>query len=132
MPAPAKLKKRKDFVKVSRQGVSLATQSIVMQAIASSESSAPRIGYTTTKRIGNAVVRNRCRRRLRAVAATFFEQYAQPNTTYVLIGRFNTSTIDFATLCKDFSYGIKKLNKLLYGESKDAKQDSESSVSTTN
>ncbi len=128
MPTPAKLKKRKDFLRAYKNGISLATKSIVIQAVRDYNNFEPRIGYTSTKRLGGAVVRNKCRRRLKAVAAIFFAQYALPNTNYVLVGRHNTATIDFDTLCKDFIYGIKKANKLLYGEPTNDKQNNKPAI----
>jgi ribonuclease P protein component len=132
MPAPEKLKKRKDFIKASKIGISIPTQSIIIQAAENMENTRARIGYTTTKKLGKAVIRNRCRRRLRAVAAIFFEKYAEKGTDYVLIGRYNTADICFETLCKDFIYGIKKANKTLYGVNGDDKQDNKLSVSIDN
>lgn len=119
MPSFLKLKKRADFVRLTKSGVSLPTSSIVIQAAKRIDNtdSFSRIGFTTTKKLGKAVVRNRCRRRLRAVAAKFFQKLALPNTDYVLIARYNTAEVDFKTLCGDFSYGLKKINQKLTPDS---------------
>lgn len=115
MPAFSKLKKRKDFVKLTKSGFSLPTSSIVFQAAfrSHSEVSDARIGFTTTKKLGKAVIRNKCRRRLRSVAAMFFDKLALPNADYVAIARYNTAEVDFETLCRDFKYGINKINQKL-------------------
>ena len=115
MPAFSKLKKRKDFIRLTKSGVSLPTSSIVFQAALRIESldSNPRIGFTTTKKLGKAVVRNKCRRRLRAATANIFNKLALPNTDYVAIARYNTAQVDFETLCRDFKYGINKINQKL-------------------
>ena len=75
-----------------------------------------RVGFTATKKIGKAVVRNRCRRRLRAAAALCFGKLALPNADYVLIARYSTAGVDFKELCRDLQYGVKKLNRQLNGE----------------
>ena len=83
------------------------------------ENNHPQIGFTTTKKLGSAVTRNRARRRMRALARAHLDKFL-PQTDYVLIGRFNTAKADFANLEKDFLWGLKKLNKLLT-EKKDEK-----------
>ncbi len=131
MPVFFKLKKRKDFVRTAKSGISIPTHSIVIQAVLRQEESAQgaRIGYTTTKKIGKAVVRNRCRRRLRAAAALFFGELALANADYVLIARYNTARVDFKELCRDLQYGIKKLNRQLNGETAYAQEDDQTPVS---
>ena len=70
------------------------------------------IGFTTTKKLGKAHIRNKARRRLRALARTHLAGFL-PAVDYVLIGRHNTADIEFAQLQKDFLWGLKKLNTLL-------------------
>lgn len=131
MPIFSKLKKRKDFVRAAKSGVSVATRSMVIQAVFQKENTVDmaRIGYTTTKKIGKANVRNRCRRRLRAAAALFFADLALSKADYVLIARYCTADIDWQKLCDDLQYGIKKINKLLNGETDCAEQNDKTSVS---
>ena len=54
-----------------------------------------RVGFTVTKKVGNAVVRNRVKRRLRAVAAEVFPRLGRAGTDYVVIGRLATLTRPF-------------------------------------
>lgn len=121
MSIPSVLKKRKDFVRISRSGFYVATQSLVLQASRKPEgrkSIVQEIGYTTTKKIGKATIRNRCRRRLRAVAALFFYELSSPANDYVLIARNTTDAADFQTICRDFKYAMKKINTAIDDESK--------------
>lgn len=117
MSAFLKIKKRKDFVRAAKIGEKVVTTSVILQAAQSlsTDSVQPKFGFTTTKRIGKAYIRNRARRRMRAVVRELYGE-ARNNTEYVLIGRNNTATCDFETLCRDVKYGIRKLNRLLYGE----------------
>ena len=119
MPSFSVLKKRRDFVKLTKHGVSVATSSLVLQAAPrdlNETTSHPRIGYTTTKKIGKAHTRNRCRRRLRAAAALFFDKYALPNFDYVLIARHTTAEVDFSVICRDLQYALQKINHRLMPE----------------
>ena len=134
MPTFSKLKKRKDFVYVAKSGVSVPTRSIVLQAVfrkQDSQINEARIGYTTTKKIGKAVIRNRCRRRLRAAAALLFADLALTNADYVLIARYSTEKTDFKNLCKDLSKGLKKINNLLGGEKDNVCSNNQISVSAS-
>ena len=115
MPEFLKLKKRKDFVRIAKSGHSFATHSIVLQGDAnpSDAEAVTRVGYTTTKKIGSAVVRNRCRRRLRAAVAQILPELGMKGTDYVLIARYCTADVEFASICRDLRYGIKKINFIL-------------------
>ncbi len=70
----------------------------------------PRFGFTVTKKIGNAVVRNRIRRRLReAVRAA--SDLAKANTDYVLIARRPALTLQFDRLVTDLRDGLEALSR---------------------
>lgn len=117
MSAFLKIKKRKDFIRAAKIGEKVVTTSIILQAAQSLSDSpiAPKFGFTTTKRIGKAHIRNRARRRMRAVVRELCP-LALNNTEYVLIGRRNTADCDFEILQRDLKYGLNKINRLLYGQ----------------
>jgi ribonuclease P protein component len=56
------------------------------------------VGYTVTKKVGNAVVRNRIKRRLRAAVAETFPLSASPGHDYVLLARRRAETVPFDAL----------------------------------
>ncbi|MCA3254736.1 MAG: ribonuclease P protein component [Alphaproteobacteria bacterium] len=68
-----------------------------------------RIGITVTKKIGNAVVRNRCKRRLRALARQVIAEAGAPGVDYVLIGRSETPTRDFAQMADELRRALAKV-----------------------
>ena len=72
-------------------------------------SQAMRIGYTVTKKIGNAVVRNRMKRRLRALAAELLPTGGVRGADHVLIGRAGGVERDFALLRSELSKALRKL-----------------------
>lgn len=76
----------------------------------------PKVGYTTTKKIGKANVRNRARRRMRAAVAEIFPKYAENNIEYVLVGRWNTATCPFTVLIKNLKKAIQEVSKELKNE----------------
>ena len=121
MPDFLKIKKRKDFVRVAQVGAKVVTTSVIVQAALSlcPQEIAPHFGFTTTKRIGHAVVRNRARRRMRAAVREMFVAESLNNVEYVLIGRHNTADCDFEVLRRDVRYAFRKVNRLLSGDKKD-------------
>ena len=70
---------------------------------------AMRIGFTVTKKIGNAVVRNRMKRRLRALARDILPLHGRVGADHVLIGRSEGIDRKFATLGDDLVRALKKL-----------------------
>jgi ribonuclease P protein component len=70
-----------------------------------------RFGLTATKKIGNAVIRNRTRRRLRVLAHEVLSAHGQPGYDYVLIGRAATKHRTWDGLRTDLRSALKKLHK---------------------
>ena len=104
-------KKRKDFLRVA-QAFYVATHNMVLQAAPSlSQANDFFVGYTATKKIGNAVCRNRSKRRLRAVVREVLITYALPHVDYVFVARNSTATCLYSELKKDTIYAIKRINK---------------------
>jgi ribonuclease P protein component len=70
-----------------------------------------RIGFTCSKKLGNAVARNRAKRRLRAIARAVLPGHARPGWDYVLVGRPNaTATHDFAAMTADLARAIERVH----------------------
>lgn len=71
------------------------------------------LGFTATKKIGKAHVRNRTKRRLRAAARNIFSAKALAGVQYVIIGRYNTASCPFDKLTADLLLAVKRINKIL-------------------
>jgi ribonuclease P protein component len=70
-----------------------------------------RIGYTCSKKVGNAVARNRAKRRLRAAARAIIPRLGHPGWDYVLIGRPTiTAGRPFAALCDDLASALEAVH----------------------
>ena len=101
------IKKRKDFVKIAKKGRKASAKGLVIQV---SENLSPdkdiHIGYTVSKKVGNAVKRNRAKRRLRALSQQIIPFFAKPEYDYVIIGRKETLERGFQDLKKDLKYTL--------------------------
>ena len=106
----ATLKKRRDFLRVRGAARRWAAPGLVLQAAPAPEATAEaglvRVGYTATRRIGNAVARNRAKRRLRAAVAHVMPASAQCGCDYVVIARAATLTRPFDALIGDLSAAL--------------------------
>ena len=105
-----RLKKRADFLKAAR-GRKWAARGLVLQSVRRDGDAPPRVGFTVTKRIGNAPQRNRVRRRLREAARMAMPGRAQDGHDYVLIGRHSTLERDFGALKDDLVLALRKVHK---------------------
>lgn len=71
-----------------------------------------RVGYTCSKKVGNAVARNRAKRRLREIARAIIPVEGQPGWDYVLIGRAGaTADLPFEQLKTDLARALRKLHR---------------------
>jgi ribonuclease P protein component len=113
--AVARLKRRSEFLRVAGSGNKCAMPGLVVQMMrrpASVTSETPvRYGLTASRRVGNAVERNRVRRRLRAVAEEVLPEHAKSGCDYVLIGRAATLHRPYATLVDDLKTAVGRLSR---------------------
>ena len=113
-PPVRRLKRRAEFLR-ARQGVSERRKSLVVQARMRALPAGGHIGegFTATKRVGNAVIRNRAKRRLRAAAQALLPQYGRPGCDYVFIARRDTATIGWPRLLDDMKSALISLSACL-------------------
>lgn len=70
-----------------------------------------RVGYTASKRVGNAVKRNRAKRRLRAAAAEVLGRDGRKGTDYVLIARLTTPSRPYRELVGDLAGALRQVDR---------------------
>jgi ribonuclease P protein component len=112
--AIGRLKTRAEYLYV-RNGTRFVTPSLVLQARrrADGEAEEPdlaRFGFTATKSLGGAVVRNRARRRLKAAVRQAGPLHALAGYDYVLIAREGTVQRRFAALMNDLERAFAKVH----------------------
>lgn len=120
MPALGRLKRRPEFLKVAAARSKWATPGLVLQARCrqpqdgAHDADRPdeiRVGFTVSRKVGNAVRRNRARRRLRVVADAVLARRGQPGTDYVLIGRGATVDRPFGALKQDLETALDRMER---------------------
>ena len=95
------LRKRKEFLRVQNSGRRFRRRSLVV-LIHQNELGVPRVGFTVSKRVGNAVTRNRVRRRLREIVRAKSDNLCS-GMDYVIIALPRTATTEFAVLCRELT-----------------------------
>jgi ribonuclease P protein component len=105
--------KRADFLRV-QAGRSLTRRSFVLKArprpgAHERQEDDARFGFTVTKRLGSAVVRNRARRRLKEAVRLVAPEYAQPGFDYVLIGRPEALSQAFGEILEELQTALEQI-----------------------
>lgn len=106
------LKKRSDFLKAAK-GLKYVSRGFVLQSVPHHENveHSVRIGFTASKKVGNAVNRNRAKRRLRELAQNVALKLAQNGFDYVFIARKSILDMEFAALEQDVAKAIKHIER---------------------
>ena len=105
------LKNRSDFLKAARARHERAPSLTVQARNREDDTTAIHVGYTCSKKVGNAVARNRAKRRLREAARHILPQMGREGWDYVLIGRaVVTADTPFDALCQDLAAAIERLH----------------------
>ncbi len=104
-PLMKTLKKRSEFLAVAKGG-RVSRRAFVLQGLKRETDGEPRVGYTVTKKTGNAVVRSRIKRRLRAAVAALSDSDIPEFADFVVIGREAALTLPFENLVSDLKSGL--------------------------
>ena len=99
---PARLKKRAEFLAV-RRGEKRRGPFFLMEVLDRDDGAAPRVGFTVTKKVGNAAVRNRIRRRLKEAVRTRAAADMAAGSDYVIVGRREVLGAAFDDLARELS-----------------------------
>jgi ribonuclease P protein component len=104
-----RLRQRADFL-AAATGTKVPAAAFVLQARKRDDGGPPRLGFTVSKKVGNAVERNRVRRRLREIVRLSGSARMQAGHDYVLIGRRAALKQPFARIADDFEGALRRIN----------------------
>ena len=104
---------RADFVRVAAARRRAVLPGLILQAAPRPQPSAAplAVGFTASRKVGNAVRRNRAKRRLRAAAAAIIPTKGMPGTDYVLIARAGTVDRPYAALLADLAAALRRVER---------------------
>lgn len=106
--APIRLRRRAEFLRVAAKGKKAAVGGVVLQALSRQDDEPVRVGFTVTRKVGNAVVRNRTRRRLKEAARLLLMPGLVRGADIVLIGRESTRKRNFIALQSDIKRALDR------------------------
>ena len=103
------LKKKKEFNFVYRRGKGIGSKILVLVYVKTRNET--KIGFSVSKKVGNAVIRNKTKRRLREAVTPLIPRI-KANHQLIFIARHNISTTSYSNICKTIEYLLNKANLL--------------------
>ena len=105
------LKRRAQFLHVAAARRYFVAPGLLLQVCRNNEAGkAIRVGYTASRKVGNAVIRNRAKRRLRAAVEEVMPLHGLAGYDYVIIARLATIERPFRAIQADIKTAMKRLN----------------------
>ena len=104
-----RLRQRADFL-AAASGIKITATAFVLQARKRADDGPVRLGFTVSKKVGNAVERNRVRRRLREIVRLVDANRMRSGHDYVLIGRRAALKVPFARIAEDFEGALRRVH----------------------
>jgi ribonuclease P protein component len=102
-----RLRKRAEFVAVQK-GEKRRGRLFLLEILDRGDAGEPRVGFTVTKKVGNAVTRNRIRRRLKEAVRTHAASDMAAGNDYVIVGRRDVLDVPFGALKTELSRRISR------------------------
>lgn len=108
-PSMERLRQRADFL-AAASGIKVPATAFVLQARKRRDTGPARFGFTVSKKVGNAVERNRVRRRLREIVRLSAASRLHAGHDYVLVGRRAALNQPFAVMTQDFEGALRRVH----------------------
>jgi len=105
------LKKNKEFNYVYRRGKSVANKNLVLVFV-KKKTPGLKVGFSISKKIGNAVIRNKTKRRLKEAFSSVFDDI-EKNTLMIFIARPDITALDYNGILKNLKHVLKKADILI-------------------
>ena len=122
------IQRRSDFLSAAAKGRSFVTGTFILQMHKRDDThpiqGGARFGFTVTRKMGNAVVRNRIKRRLREAVRLAVGELAMDGHDYVLISRHKALACPFEDLLRDMRFAFSKIPTMTYDNTKPRKPKS--------
>ena len=112
-PKDRRVRKRAEFLRIQQTGSRVMLPSAIVLIVARADDGPARLGITVTRKFGNAVARNRAKRRLRAAASQLLPLLGRGGHDYVLVARGTTVARPFPALLSDITTALKAAHKKL-------------------
>jgi ribonuclease P protein component len=109
---PNRLTQRAEFLRAAAAGKKAAVGGVVLQALTRDDQGPLRLGFTVTRKVGNAVIRNRTRRRLKEAVRLVLRETPLQGADLVLIGRDSTRNRNFRALQADIKRALDRTGLL--------------------
>ena len=122
-----RLRQRADFL-AAASGIKSAATAFVLQARKRVDDGPARFGFTVSKKVGNAVERNRVRRRLREIVRIAGSNRIRTGHDYVLIGRRAALKVPFARIAEDFEGALRRVHAGRNGNTGSAMTDNKNTI----
>lgn len=113
MTAAGRIRRRADFL-AANAGARIVTDGFIL-LVQPTDLGMPRTGFTVSRKVGNAVARNRARRRLREMARAVMPLAAIPSADHVFIARPRETEVPFSNLLADGEKALKRAARKLGG-----------------
>ena len=103
-----KITKRSDYLKASK-GQYIKTCALFLQKVKRDDKKSPRYGVTASKKIGNAVERNKAKRRIRHAIKELLPKYGKNGYDYVVVATIKTNKVSWKTVLNDLEKAFREI-----------------------
>ena len=101
---------KEDFLTIKNAGKIIKTKNCIIKYIESQQNSNLKFGLTISKKIGNAVTRNKIKRQFRYITTKFTKEKPLENHKIVFYARRATATAKFKDISKDLNYALERVS----------------------